>query len=137
MEKELELEHEDNKQYNIFIIGSRAKGDNRIDSDINILISASISEAKYTPIEIEHIINDLNIYGKKNGGFLDIYQDDGLDLWSLYEKETKCILVGSHPNKDEIWNKICTEAKEITPKTIKDLCESVSLENKKVSKPKI
>lgn len=121
---------ENEKNYNFFIIGSRANGTSEKSDDIEVIVTSSLGQGKYDIEEIKEQINNLEKFSKESGGYLKVYQDDGENFWSVYSSHGERLDIGSANDKYVKWDEIRNDAKQINIKNLIHLCESVELENK-------
>jgi hypothetical protein len=121
---------EQEKDYNFFIIGNRAKGivENKTD-EIEIIVTSSLGEGKYNKEEIDKFILDLEKFSKESGGYLKIFQDDGENFWSIYSRNIERLDIGNEKDNYKKWDTIRSDAKQINIKDLINLCEAVALEN--------
>ncbi len=80
-----------------YLFGSRARGDHRHDSDIDVLLTP-VRVASAHPVakdvDLNDLIERLRPLAIEYGGPLDLFVDNGVDWWAAYDPE-RVILLGS------------------------------------------
>lgn len=104
----------------IRVFGSRASGENREDSDIDVLIEGATEE-------VERIKSALHDYSVEQGGPLDLFVlgavDNEVDLVAAYAPpdQPRTVAVGDTEDLEEM----LSSAYDITFEKLKSLCETV------------
>ena len=117
--------------YYLHLFGSRASGENRPDSDVDVVITdvkldGDRNGPQYTEDQVEEIVKQLFPHAIENGGKLDLFTDDGCDFLAVYDMDNdRRIMIGSAKHGHETVADLERYARGVSVEEIMALLESI------------
>lgn len=110
--------------YALMLFGSRATGESRPDSDVDVVISNMWNDVPtFTEEELATIVERLRPLAIENGGKLDLFIDGGVDFHAAYDDlQQRRIWLGSAKHGQFEWQHIGETARNISVSEIETLC---------------